>query len=405
MNIQNTNMEDIKIDRVLGHLPENAACRSAIVLRNSLVAVQYYQGPLLNYESSSIALFNYKTNRIVKTVKVPFSRPPSNIQQHTLQTDEEGKVLIVSDDFGIVIFSIERAFKILSKYNIPNTAMNLPVPNLGLMQPLTKVKLLNSQELLIARGSSLLKWNFYTQKAPSQIPELVAFPFLQKIADFSCDSERNLLTIMLEDLTTSQACMILILDLTDLTVLSSAKFDCKLLNRFWTVDMESGSISVIQTSLLNKESKSQISFLRVNEDFKIQLWRSYEIDGFPLPVLNSSSKYSCISISQMVGQLVRRCWGYFDYAEDRIYTATYSFSEGTEDTIPRGHKLLESFDNLGVFIGSHKGRIFLTHQSRVIKQDSAFSSKKFWMNARDSWRNNLLARDDNILNSFEFKKY
>lgn len=385
MESSTATISDIKCDRFLGHLPENVSCRSATLVGNFLIAVQLYKGTLLNYESSSIALFNSRTNRLIKSVNVCLARPPSNIQQHILLATPDGKFLVACDDFGVIIFSVERAFKAYAKYNVPNTIVELPLPHINMTQPLTKVRLHNSNEIIMAKGSSLIRWDFLANRAPTQLPNLITFPSEAKIADFTCDSERDLLVVMLEQLLSSQHCKIILYDLTDMTQLSSYKFNCMLLNRFWTVDMESGSISVMQSELTNQNKRSHISFLRITDDFKIRKWKSYDVDGWPLPVLNSSTRYSCIVISQMVGNLIKRIWGYFDYAEDRIFKTTCSFTDdNSESKIPRVHKIFEFFDNLDLFIGSHHGRMFLTRRERVIDSNETFPTKNFWKSVANS---------------------
>ena len=373
----NADKANISRDRVLGYLPLNTACRSAILIQNSLIAVQIYKGSLPTYESSSIALFNSRTNKIVKQFNVAMSQAPSNLQQHTLITDPLEQYLIVCDDFGIYIYSMQRAFKIYSKYSVPNTAFESPLPLIRVNQPLTRVRAVSPEELLIAKGSSLVKWNFQKNRAVSTLPEFLGFQQNQKIADFECDVEKQLLFVMIELLFTYEYCEIIIYDLDELLPLSTYRLDCSFLNRFWSVSIESGSISVMQSDLVKK--KSMVTFLRLNPDFEMKKVKSHEVEGWTLQHLGASKEISCIIISQMVDTAFKRVWGFFEHAEDRFLKAIYSVKQDTGSIhLPRVQKIFEYLDGLGCFVGFDHGAVFLTKKHDVIKRNKPRPSKKFW---------------------------
>lgn len=378
MRISNAETTSVHRDQVLGRLGPDTTCRSAIILKNRLIAVQIYLGNLPSYDSSTIALFNSKSNRLIKKLKVSMNQAPSNLQQHTLLTNPSENMLIVCDDYGIYIYSLENALKLHSKYSTLSHLVESPLPYLRLNQPLTRVRVFNNEELLIAKGSSLMKWNFYENRSAIFLSDLLTYTVDKKIADIEYDNERQLLFVMLELLFTYEYCEIIIYDLADgVDVLSSVRLDCLILNRFWGVNIESGSISVIQSDLVQK--KSVVTFLTLGPDFQLTKRKNYEVEGWTLRHLNASQQLSCVVISLMVGDAFKRVWGYFYHAEDRFFQANFSIKEGTTaSNFPRSQKVFEYFDKIGCFIGFDSGTIFLTKLNRVIKRQNPVSSKKFW---------------------------
>mgnify|MGYP003880796201 FL=1 len=345
------------------------------------MAIHMYKGSLPNYQSSSIAVFNYRTNKLIKKLPVNFSQPPSNLQQHTLLTDPLEKYLIVCDDYGIIVYSIERAFKVHAKFSIPSEHLESPLPYISINQPLTRVRVFNSDELLIAKGSSLLRWNFNQQKVATQVPELLIFPFNQKIADFECDPEKELLFVMLELLFTYEYCEVIAFDLEDMTPVSRYRLNCMFLNRFWGLNIETGSIAILQSDLVKK--KSVITFLCLNPDFELEEIKSYQIDGWALPYLISSKEISCLIISQMAGTALKRVWGYFEYAEDSFLTGNESVREGSAQlSLPRYQKCFDYVDQLGCFIGFDGGSLFLCKRRRIIDCEESLPGEPFWEHVR-----------------------
>lgn len=377
MKVTNADKVQIRRDCVLGHFPLHSACRSAILLRNSLLAVQIYQGHLPNYASTYVALFNTKSSKVIKKLTIALDQAPSNLQQHILLSDQSEKMLVVCDDFAIRVYSIDRAFKIHSKFSFNSTEIPFPLPYVKITQPLTRVRVLNSEEILLARGSSLHRWNFSKDRSVSQLPEFLSFPSNKKIADFDCDFEKQLLFIMLEYIFTNECCEIILYDLEDLIPLSTYKLDFKFVNRFWGLNIESGSISVIQNDLIQK--KSVITFIRPDPAFELKLLKKYEIEGWVLNHMLGSKEISCIVVSQMKGSAFKRVWGLFEYAEDRCLKGIYSTREGAEHgELPRSQKFVEYLEGIGCFLGADGGSIFLSRRKRVIKRKVGCSSKEFW---------------------------
>lgn len=352
-------------------------------MKKNLLVVHLYKGSLPSYESSNLAFFNLRTNKLIKFFKVNSALPPSNLQQHVLLTDPTGKFLIVCDDYGISVFSVDRAFKLFATLTVPNSLLQSPIPYNRINQPLTRIRVLNTQEIIIAEGSSLLRWNFHTQRAVSNLPSFLSFDHNLKIADFECDSERNLLFVMTEMLLTCDNCEVILYDLADLTVVSRYKLDCMFLNRFWGLDMESGSISVIQSDLVQK--KTVVSFLRLTPEFDLKKHRVYHVDGWALRHLNSSKEISCLVISQVAGNFLKRIWGFFSYAEDRFLSANYDISDLSVTTdLPVIHKIFDYLDDIGMFICNNNGTLFFTRRKNIIKKKVATVSKKFWDFVKDN---------------------
>lgn len=377
MTATNADAESAYRDQILGRLPEDSTCRSAIVLKNTLVAVQLYIGHLPNYESSMISLYNYRTNKLMKSIKVGMGQAPSNLQQHTLLTDPSNNLLIVCDDYGIFIYSLQRSLKIFGKLSANHTLVESPLTCARISQPMTRIKVFGSEELLIAKGSSILKWNYYQERSGTHLKEFLTFPLDKKIADFECDNDKQLLFVMLELLFTYENSEILIYDLVDKTKLSSYKLNCMFLNRFWAVDVEIGSVAVMQSDLVKK--KSVITFLRIDADFELKKLKSHEVDGWTLHHLNNSKRLSCIIISKLIGNVFKRIWGYFEYAEDRFLKANYSEKEESSDgELPRVHKFFDYLDPIDCFVGNEGGSLFLSKRKRVVVRKTGYSSKKFW---------------------------